>query len=173
MSADVQIRRASGDDLPMVLELARSALGWTDPDTSFLEWKHLENPFGESPMWVAEIDGRVVGFRGFVRWELQTPDGRMLRAVRAVDTATAPDVQGRGIFTRLTLGALDELRGEGVDLVFNTPNDKSLPGYVKMGWHEVGRLRAVVRPTRARFPFVVLTARTGAARDGLPSTVGE
>ena len=49
----VKIRRATPADLREVLELARRALGWGDPDPSFLEWKHLENAFGASPMWLA------------------------------------------------------------------------------------------------------------------------
>ena len=134
----VSTRRASQADFPAVLALARRSLGWTDDDAAFLEWKHVQNPFGASPMWVAESEGRVVGFRTFLRWELVHPDGATLRAVRAVDTATDPDFQGRGIFTRLTLEAIDELTAEGVDLVFNTPNEKSRPGYLKMGWREVG-----------------------------------
>ena len=52
----------------------------------------------------------------------------MRRAVRAVDTATHPDFQRRGIFRNLTTTALDELAASGVDFIFNTPNDKSRPG---------------------------------------------
>lgn len=169
----VTTRRASTDDFPAVLGLARAALGWSDGDPGFLEWKHQRNAFGVSPMWVAEDDGRVVGFRAFLRWELTAPDGHVVRAVRAVDTATAPEHQGRGIFTRLTSDALADLQAEGVELVFNTPNDKSLPGYLKMGWQEVGRLPAVVRPARWRFPLVVATARRPAGRDAVTTDVGE
>ncbi len=172
MANDLTTRRASFDDFPAILELARAALGWTDADASFLEWKHRANAFGESPMWVAEVDGRIVGFRAFLRWELTAPDGTELRAVRAVDTATDPAFQGRGIFTRLTLDALDEMRAEGVVLVFNTPNTKSLPGYLKMGWQQVGKLPVVVRPNRWRFPLVVANARRPAERGAVATDVG-
>jgi hypothetical protein len=40
---------------------------------------------------------------------------------------------------------LEEMRADGVDFVFNTPNDQSRPGYLKMGWREVGRVPAAVR----------------------------
>ena len=76
----------------------------------------------------------------FLRWRFTDGDGRPRSAVRAVDTATHPDHQGRGIFRRLTLGAVDELQADGVDFVFNTPNDQSRPGYLKMGWQAVGRV---------------------------------
>ncbi|HYL52015.1 MAG TPA: GNAT family N-acetyltransferase, partial [Acidimicrobiia bacterium] len=133
--AAVSVRRAVPEDRPAVLELLARSLGWSrSPEfTEFFEWKHERNVFGTSPGWVAVVEGRIVGFRTFLRWEFEHPDGRIRRAVRAVDTATAPDQQGRGIFRRLTLAAIDDLRSVGVDFVFNTPNDKSRPGYLKMG----------------------------------------
>lgn len=170
---DLTIRRASVDDFGRIVELARRALGWADDDAAFLTWKHLENPFGVSPMWVALDGDRVVGFRTFLRWEFLFPGGRVVRAARAVDTATDPEFQGRGIFTRLTLGGLAELPADGVELIFNTPNDKSLPGYLKMGWTEVGRLSATVMPTRMRFFAVVLKARAAADRWPVPTETGD
>ena len=77
-----------------------------------------------------------------MRWEFQRGD-EVFRCVRAVDTATHPDYQGRGLFTRLTKAALPELVADGVKFVFNTPNDQSRPGYLKMGWQAVGRARRV------------------------------
>ena len=169
----VSTRRASEADLPGILQLARRALGWTDDDARFLRWKHFDNPFGPSPMWVALEGGAVVGFRTFLRWEFVAPDGRRRRAVRAVDTATDPDFQGRGIFRQLTLEAVDELRADDIDIIFNTPNEKSLPGYLKMGWREVGRLPVAVLPASLRFSVVVGTARAAADRGGLPTEFGE
>ncbi len=167
------IRRASRHDFPGVLALARRALGWSDDDAAFLTWKHLENPFGESPMWVAEEGGRIVGFRTFLRWEFVAHDGHTIRAVRAVDTATDPDHQGRGIFTALTRAAIDELAAEGIELVFNTPNGKSLPGYLKLGWSTVGRLPVALMPTSWRFPLVAARARRAAGRLPVPTDAGE
>jgi GNAT superfamily N-acetyltransferase len=145
----LEIRTATPDDRAEVLALLSASLGWL-PDAqleAFFDWKHEQNPFGRSPGWVA-IDGeRIVGYRTFLRWEYQQDQGAAIRAVRAVDTATHPDFQGRGIFRRLTMAALDDLRDEGVRFVFNTPNSQSRPGYLKMGWTQVGRLPASVRPT--------------------------
>ena len=36
---------------------------------------------------------------------------------------------------------------DGVDLVFNTPNEKSGAGYLTMGWKKVGPIGAMVRPS--------------------------
>jgi hypothetical protein len=87
-----------------------------------------------------------------------------VRAVRAVDTATHPDYQGQGLFTRLTTTGIDELRAEGVSFVFNTPNDKSRPGYLKMGWRVVGRVPVDVRPRSLSSLRRVLTSRVPAEK---------
>jgi len=171
----VTIRRATHEDLPAILALGGRSLGWEPgaPTAAHFAWKHFDNPFGASPMWVAEAEGRLAGFRTFLRWEFETGSGERRRAVRAVDTATDPDFQGRGVFRALTLGALDELRAEGVDFVFNTPNAKSRPGYLKMGWQALGRLPVALRPTGPRALARLPRARRAADRGALACSIGE
>jgi hypothetical protein len=108
----------------------------------------------------------------FLRWEFRLPSGATRRAVRAVDTATHPDWQGRGIFTRLTMGALPDLEHQGVDMVFNTPNDKSRPGYLKMGWQQIGRVPVAVRLRSPLSAAEVLGARAAAEKWSTPTDVG-
>jgi GNAT superfamily N-acetyltransferase len=148
-STGIAIRPYRQDDEGAVLDLLGSTLGdgpagHRPPE--FFRWKHAQSPFGPSYMLVAEADDRIVGLRAFMRWRFRAGD-QLLRAVRAVDTATHPEYQGRGIFSRLTRRAVDELR-QDVDLVFNTPNQNSLPGYLKMGWRMVGRMSVDVRVRR-------------------------
>ena len=169
----LETRLASADDLPGILALCRRALGWTDVSQRFLEWKHVENPFGPSVMWVAVDGEQVVGFRAFLRWEFVGVDGAVVRAARAVDTATDPDYRRQGLFRSLTLDALDALRADGVAFVWNTPNATSLSGYLTMGWQEIGRIPVAVAPASARVPFVVLTARRPAGRDAVATTFGQ
>ena len=129
-----------------VLELLRGSLGEGpagERTPEYFRWKHLENPFGRSFMIVAEFDGRIIGFRALMRWRFRVGD-RMIEAVRPVDTVTHPDHRGRGVFSMLTRTALDSLKGE-VQLVFNTPNSNSLPGYLKLGWQLVGEIPVSVR----------------------------
>ena len=170
------IRRAAVADRARIIQLCRASLGWgpDDPNEALFAWKHDENPFGASPVWVAETgDGEIAGLRVFLRWQFRTPEGTVLRAVRAVDTATHPDHRGKGIFTKLTLGAIPDLEDDGVDLIFNTPNDKSRPGYLKMGWSEVGRVPVGVRLASATSIPRVLRARTAAELWSRPSELGE
>jgi GNAT superfamily N-acetyltransferase len=148
----ITVRPYEDRDELAVLELLTASLGGGPAGrrpVEFFRWKHVENPFGRSFLLLAEDGGRVVGLRAFMRWRFASAQGEV-RAARAVDTATHPEYQGRGIFTRLTLAALDALRDE-VDLIFNTPNEKSLPGYLKMGWEVLGTVPVWVgvrRPLR-------------------------
>jgi GNAT superfamily N-acetyltransferase len=171
----IHVRAAEAADRGAVLDLLEPTLGWSSDDSfdAFYSWKHEQNPFGPSPSWVAVDGGEVVGFRIFLRWEHVAPGGDVLRTVRAVDTATRPSHQGRGIFRRLTLHALEDLRADGVAFVFNTPNDSSRPGYLKMGWTQVGHVTASVRPrspaslwrmARARVPADIWSVRSTAGR---------
>ncbi len=171
---DLSVRRAVPDDRSAMIELCRSALGWRpeDPSERFFAWKHDQNPFGPSPAWVAvDAAGRLAGVRVFMRWRF-TDGGRVRHAVRAVDTATRPDMQGRGIFKRLTLGALPDLADDGVELVFNTPNDQSRPGYLKMGWSAVGRVPVAMRLRSPGSTIAVRGARAAARKWSEPTDVG-
>ncbi len=168
------IRRATADDDEAILGLGRAALGWDDDERHgpFFHWKHRESPFGESPMWVAAVGDRVVAFRTFLRWEWRRPDATVVRAVRAVDTATHPDFQSQGLFRALTLSAIEELAADGVAFVFNTPNDKSRPGYLKMGWRVIGRPSVGVRPQGVGSLLRMTQARVSATKWSEPAAFG-
>jgi GNAT superfamily N-acetyltransferase len=145
----ITVRQFAATDEVAVLGLLNAALGGGPAGRrppEFFRWKHWANPFGPSLMLVAESDGQPIGLRAFMRWRFQS-GGRTVTAVRAVDTATHPNYQGRGVFSLLTRTALDLLKDEA-DLVFNTPNNASRPGYLKLGWRDVGRVPVAVRVRR-------------------------
>ncbi len=150
MTDTISIREFEEADLRQVLDVLRAALGETPilrRTAELFSWKHLRNPFGRSILLVAADGDRIVGVRAFMRWELATPQGQVLRCVRAVDTATHPDYHRRGIFSRLTSEAVERAEADGVDLIFNTPNPNSGAGYFKMGWQEVGSIGVLARPS--------------------------
>jgi GNAT superfamily N-acetyltransferase len=171
---DLAIRPYEDADEGPVLDLLAASLGKTVDDRyrRFFRWKHLENPFGPSFMWVAEIDGSIAGFRSFLRWRFVQHGGEPIEAVRAVDTATRPDLRGQGVFRELTLHGLDEVRSRGVAFVFNTPNDQSRPGYIKMGWEVIGRIPVQVRPRTPLSVWKMAGSRTAADLWSLPTEVG-
>lgn len=137
----MQIRSATSQDKPAIIDLLKKSLGEsTIPKSEALwAWKHEQNPFGPSYVLLAEENNMLIGLRAFMQWDWVWGDQRF-KAIRAVDTATHPDFQGKGIFKKLTLQQIDICKKEGVSFVFNTPNSQSKPGYLKMGWVEQGKL---------------------------------
>jgi len=136
----------------------------------YWRWKHIDTPFGWSTGAVALSDpgAAVVGVRSFMRWKLMQPGyehgGEVLSAVRAVDTVTSEAWRGKGIFKGLTAAAINDLQRERVDLIFNTPNQNSAPGYLNMGWKCVGSVALFVRAVRPlRMIYRLLNSQTGAS----------
>src|SRR5437762_662527 len=148
----IQLRPLEPADRGNVLALLATSLGrGEDPRFDLLyAWKHEQNVFGRSEVLVAADDNAIVGFRAFMRWQFERR-GQVVEAVRAVDTATHPDYQGRGVFTRLTMSSIDRLRHDRLSFVVNTPNDQRSPGYLHIGCRVVaGRPIAVRRRSRRR-----------------------
>lgn len=119
------------EDVSQIVELLRTSLSENHTKENFL-WKHYYNPFGRSYGRVACDHEKIVGVRMFMFWVFVKQE-KKLKALRPVDTITHPDYRGKGIFKKLTLDGLRECSGR-FDLVFNTPNKDSYPGYIKMGW---------------------------------------
>jgi GNAT superfamily N-acetyltransferase len=169
----IQIRPYSRDDEDRVLDLLGLSLGagpGGERSPEFFRWKHFGNPFGRSFMLVAELDDTIVGLRAFMRWRFLS-GSQELTAVRAVDTATHPHYQGRGIFSRLTQRALQDL-DSGIHFVFNTPNEKSLPGYLRLGWRTVGKVPVSIRVLRpVRVVRAILSRKRKTTPTGAPPRI--
>ena len=147
--ARVVVRRMTAQDLPAVLELMEECLaggptGARSP--ALFQWKHEQNPFGSSSVFVAEADGMIVGLRCLMRWEFGLR-GTTVHAARAVDTATRSAYRGQGIFRELTKLALEDV-GDRATFVFNTPNANSLPANLRLGWEPVANIPVHVAPVR-------------------------
>ncbi|AVR46897.1 hypothetical protein C7S20_17420 [Christiangramia fulva] len=142
------IREATENDIPDIVKVLKSSLGEDQLLLSEKVWryKHIDNPFGKSLVLVAEEDGEIIGIRAFMRWDWQQAE-QLYHCFRAVDTATHPAHQGKGIFKKLTLKAVEIAKGNGEDFIFNTPNEKSRPGYLKMGWQAVGKIKVGLKPS--------------------------
>ena len=142
------IREPNIEDKDSIIELLQLSLGESKLKKTKEIWdfKHIQNPFGKSPIFIAENEKEVIGVRAFMQWQWQLSN-TVWTAYRAVDTATSPKHQGKGIFKTLTLKALDCVKQKGDCFIFNTPNDQSRPGYLKMGWKAVGKINVALVPT--------------------------
>lgn len=156
----MQIRPAKVEDPIKIIDVLKAGLGEASIKINrrFWEFKHKENPFGKSLVLVAKKDHRIAGVRAFMKWRWQI-NQTVWQAYRAVDTATHPDFQRQGIFKKLTLAALDQIAEKSECFVFNTPNDNSRPGYLKMGWQIVGKIKAAVVPVFLQ-PALVFSQKT-------------
>ena len=142
------IRASHLSDTPAIVQLLKESLGESllKKTTDIWQYKHEQNPFGPSYVLLAEEASHLIGVRAFMQWRWQK-GSEVLQAYRAVDTATHPQHQGRGIFKKLTLQAVSEVQDLSECFIFNTPNEKSRPGYLKMGWEVLGKIRLSLVPT--------------------------
>ncbi|MGG7053953.1 GNAT family N-acetyltransferase [Nitrosomonas sp. ANs5] len=152
-------------DSQAVLDVVRSSLpgnAATRKTEKYWRWKHIENPFGMSLGTIANVQEEVIAVRSFMQWRFLFGTTE-LTAVRAVDTVTADAWRGKGIFKQLTLQAVKNLEADGVDLVFNTPNQNSAPGYLKMGWCDIGSVPLYIRPLEpSRIVWALIKGKSGA-----------
>ena len=167
---DITIHPYQPDQTTDILDLVRLSLGEAGnrrKTADFWQWKHTDNPFGPSYglyAW-AEAQQIAVGLRTLLRWHFQSPDGQPIQAVRAVDTATHPDFQRRGIFSKLTQQALAELTEAEMHLIFNTPNPRSLQGYLKLGWQIVEKWPMFIKPLKPLGLLKAISRRPTATPD--------
>lgn len=142
------VRPMEHDDVDSVLLMLAEAFG-PGFDHGWFDWKHKQGPWGLSLAWVAYDGSDLLGIRLFLPWRFRERD-RVYRAFRPCDTVTVPEARGRGVFRALTEHAMSQL-GDDVDFLFNTPNENSRPGYLKMGFVDWGQVRhrvALVMPRR-------------------------
>ncbi|MBL8115673.1 MAG: GNAT family N-acetyltransferase [Acidobacteria bacterium] len=119
---------------------------------TYLRWLYRENPAGTVVGFDAWESGRLAAHYVCVPASVQV-GGAPRRALLSLNTATHPDFQGRGLFTRLAEATYARGTEAGYDLVFGVANANSTPGFVrKLGFHlvtpldswiGVGRLRGV------------------------------
>jgi len=108
-------------------------------------WKYNQNPMGESVILVAENNGKIVGLRSFWKYDLMYRSN-LLKAYQPVDTVVHEKYRGQGLFTKLTTAAINEAKHYDADLLFNYPNQNSLPGYLKLGWNLLDHVRWWIKP---------------------------
>ena len=155
----MKIRKAEEKDIPEIVSVLKASLGEDQIELSEKVWrfKHINNPFGKSIVFIALENEQIIGVRAFMRWEWQCASNKY-KALRAVDTATHPEHQGKGIFKKLTLKAVDFAISNNDSFIFNTPNEQSRPGYIKMGWKKVGKVYVGLKPS---FSFLRMTKNSG------------
>jgi GNAT superfamily N-acetyltransferase len=142
-------------------ELFKACFPMTDKfSPAYLEWLYLANP-----------DGTAVGFDAWDGERLAAHyvcvparawvEGRDVPVLLSLNTATHPDYQGKGLFTRLAAMTYEAGAAQGFDGVYGVANANSTPGFVrKLGFQ-------LVRPLEARIGIGGLRHRARAKAAGL------
>lgn len=116
MNREVHVRLATADDADAITAVLREAFAvirehYTAEAFEVVTPKQdeIERRFAEGPMWVAELDGRVVGTVSLTT----EPEGLYVRSM-----AVSPNVQKQGVGRKL-LDALHEHASKtGIDRIF-------------------------------------------------------
>ena len=148
--ADFDVVPLDETHLAEVLRVLGDAFG-PGFDTNWFGWKHRDGPWGPSLGWVGLDSVGILGVRLLLPWRFRGGESSFL-AFRPCDTVTVPRARSRGVFRVLTEHAIRELEGR-CDLFFNTPNESSRPGYLKMGfteWTVVRQYLGLVSPQQSR-----------------------
>jgi GNAT superfamily N-acetyltransferase len=132
-----------------------------------LAWRYRDNPSGAVVGMDAWDGDRLAAHYVACPCEAIV-EGRPAQGLLSLNTATDPDYQGRGLFTRLAEAAYGAGAAAGFKFVIGGANANSTPGFLKrLGFQHVGRLEAgIAAHVPGRFRPVELQFR-GDWRDEL------
>jgi GNAT superfamily N-acetyltransferase len=110
---------------------------------AYLDWLYLANPDGRALGFDAWDGERLAAHYVCVPARARVED-REVPVLLSLNTATHPDYQGRGLFTKLAAMTYEAGAQAGFDGVYGVANANSTPGFVrKLGFQ-------LVRPLEAR-----------------------
>ena len=117
-------------------------------DAQMFQWKYIDNPCQtdkESYNIVVAKDGnRLIGARPSFTMSILYM-GEQYHAAQPCDTMLLPDYRGSGLFSEMIQYALNDLKEQGINYIFNFPNSNSYPGYIRNGWIDNGSVEAGTR----------------------------
>jgi len=149
MNSELKIRPCKDSDRDMVLSLLDKVFSKQERSVSIRssklwEWKIKSSPFGKSMVTVAEYDGNIIGVDHLWPWQL-TYRGNVIKAYQPCDLAVHPDFRGKGLFKKMRMHGVEYARNNGFQLIFNFPNENSLPANQSLGWNYLGKIDWWVR----------------------------
>lgn len=111
---------------------------------AYLDWLYRCNPDGEVVGFDARDGDRLAAHYVCIPARAQV-GGEVVRVLLSLNTATHPDYQGKGLFTKLAELTYAEGVARGFDAVYGVANANSTPGFIrKLGFQLVAPLRACV-----------------------------
>ena len=141
---DIHIRSAGKDDRYEILALLDKVFSENERSSfergeNYWKWKYESNVFGKSLLTVAEADGKLIGFDHLWPWQLNYK-GITIDACEPCDSVVLKDYRGQGIFSKMRINGISRAKERNVKLLFNFPNENSLPANLKVGAVSLGRV---------------------------------
>ena len=122
------------------------------------DWWLGRNPAG-SVISVARMDGRVVGAGAHSLLPMMV-DGERCVASWSLYAVTHSSARGRGVWAEIESRNEREAAERGASVALTFPNDLTARVFLgRLGWTEIGRLRAWARPLLAQAPAPADEAR--------------
>lgn len=110
----------------------------------YLRWLYADNPDGPAFGFDAREDGVLAAHYVCIPARARI-EGREVRVLLSLNTATHPAFQGKGLFTKLAAMTFDAAAAAGFEGVYGVANANSTPGFVrKLGFQLVRPLDAMV-----------------------------
>ena len=110
----------------------------------YLRWLYVANPLGCAIGFDAWNGNEIAAHYVTVPMEVEI-EGRQERVLLSLNTATHPNYQGRGLFTKLAELTYEAAASHGFHSVYGIANANSTPGFVrKLGFQLVEPLAAKV-----------------------------
>jgi GNAT superfamily N-acetyltransferase len=110
----------------------------------YLSWLYLHNPDGHAFGFDAR-EGDVLAAQYVCIPAQANIDGQLMRVLLSLNTATHPQFQGKGLFTKLAAMTYEAAEAAGYAGVYGVANANSTPGFVrKLDFQLVRPLEAMV-----------------------------
>jgi GNAT superfamily N-acetyltransferase len=110
----------------------------------YLDWLYLQNPDGRAFGFDARDDGVLAAHYVCIPARARI-DGRLVRVLLSLNTATHPRFQGQGLFTKLAAMTFEAAGEAGFEGIYGVANANSTPGFIrKLGFQLVRPLDALV-----------------------------
>lgn len=130
-------------------EVVEATYGARATPQSVLDWWSFGCPTATSGFMVADLAGRIVGVQPMEVFPFAW-DGARFKGGLLTGVAVHPDCRRQGIFCALVHACEQEAWRQGADFVTTMPNERSRPGFLKIGYVDPGRRRLLVRPLAMR-----------------------
>lgn len=126
-----QPARTTSDALDSYAELFRACFPHaTHLNQEYLYWLYAENPAGNVVGMDAMENGRLAAHYVCVPANVWL-FGERVRALLSLNTATHPDFQGKGLFTKLAAKTYELGAELGFSAIFGVANGNSTPGFIR------------------------------------------